>query len=275
MPTDEINMAFAALKGLKLKKASAGEAASTAKDTEKRGRAKALKPGKTFGRKPGQGKAPAGRAVKSGRTPDEAQAVSGGDLALDETLFTQAMTGVNRLDALAVGRQVHTGANAAPPQAKDPDAEARSVLADLVSGKVEFDLEYSDEYVQGIVKGADHKIFRQLKAGRFSPEAHLDLHGLNADQAQQLLLTFAREQYFQGKRCVLVIPGRGINSPGGNPVLKEELKIWLTRDPLKRVVLAFCTAQPRHGGTGALYVLMRQKKKTEGKIRWDNWWGNA
>jgi len=278
MPTDEINTPFATLKGLKLKKAAAEKPASAAKDAPKRGLPNASKPAKIFGRKPGQKKAPVagGQAVKSGRTPDAAaQAVSDGDEAQDETFFTQAMTGVNRLGVAAAGRQVHTGANAAPPKAKDPDVEVRSALADLVSGKVEFDLEYSDEYVQGIVKGADHKIFRQLKAGRFSPEAHLDLHGLNADQAQQLLLTFVREQYFQGKRCVLLIPGRGINSPGGKPVLKEELKAWLTKDPLKRVVLAFCTAQPRHGGAGALYVLLRQKKKTEGKIRWDNWWGEA
>ena len=65
---------------------------------------------------------------------------------------------------------------------------------------------------------------------------------------------------------------RGANSPGGVPVLKEELKSWLTRDPLKRVVLAFTTAQPRHGGAGALYVLLRKFKKTKGKVRFEKDW---
>jgi len=264
MSSDEINNPFARLKGLKLKK-SAPEETGRAQSP-----AKPARSAKTFGRKPG--KAEAKRPMRSfaaGRAGEEdaAESVDDGDL------FTQAMTGVNPLDAATTGRQVQTGVSAAPPKAVDPDEEARSALADLVSGKVEFELEYSDEYVQGIVKGADHTIFRQLKAGRFSPEAHLDLHGLNSEQAHQMLLVFIREQYFQGKRCVLLIPGRGINSPGGVPVLKEELKSWLTRDPLKRVVLAFCTALPRHGGVGALYMLMRQKRKTEGKVRWENWWG--
>lgn len=191
----------------------------------------------------------------------------------DAELFSRAMSGVKTLDAQASGRQVAAKAKPAPPPQSDPEAEARGRLLDLVSGKVEFALEYTDEYVQGYVQGLDSKIFRQLKAGQLSPEAHLDLHGLNAEQALSSVLVFLREQYYQGRRCVLLVPGRGINSPGGQAVLKEELKTWLTRDPLKRVVLAFCTAQPRHGGAGAIYVLLRLRKKTEGKIRWDNFWG--
>lgn len=193
----------------------------------------------------------------------------------DEGLFTHAMGGVKKLDGTLSGRQVVAkGAPPAPPAPIDPDGEGRGRLMDIVAGKVEFDLEYTDEYVQGFVVGIDQKIFRQLKAGSYSPEAHLDMHGLNAEQAQFSVLTFMREQYYLGKRCVLLVPGRGINSPGGLPILKEEVKSWLTRDPLKRVVLAFCTAQPRHGGAGALYVLLRQRKKTEGKVKWDNLWGD-
>ena len=74
-----------------------------------------------------------------------------------------------------------------------------------------------------------------------------------------------REQYVHNKRCVLLIPGRGKNSPLGVGVLKKEVQHWLTREPLKRVVLAFCTALPKHGGTGALYVLLRKYKKPEEK----------
>ncbi|GAB6038915.1 hypothetical protein JCM15519_34740 [Fundidesulfovibrio butyratiphilus] len=193
----------------------------------------------------------------------------------DADLFGRAMAGVARLDGVASGRQVAGEAKRVPsPSPVDPEAEAKSRLYDLVSGKVEFELEFTEEYVQGFVRGLDSKIFRQLKAGQLSPEAHLDLHGLNAEQAQMAVLQFFREQYYLGKRCVLLVPGRGLNSPGGQAVLKEELKTWLTRDPLKRVVLAFCTAQPRHGGAGALYALLRQRKKTEGKIRWESLWGD-
>jgi DNA-nicking Smr family endonuclease len=52
-------------------------------------------------------------------------------------------------------------------------------------------------------------------------------------------------------------------------ILRQGVQSWLTRDPVKRIVLAFCTAQPRHGGAGALYVLLRKHKKGQGKIFWD------
>jgi DNA-nicking Smr family endonuclease len=71
-----------------------------------------------------------------------------------------------------------------------------------------------------------------------------------------------------------VVTGRGKNSPGGQSILRTETETWLTKEPLRRVVLAFCTAQPKHGGAGAIYILLRKQKKTEGKVRWDtmmNW----
>ena len=128
--------------------------------------------------------------------------------------------------------------------------------------------------MHGYVRGLDSKIFQQLKAGRLSAEGHLDLHGQNADQALDSLLFFMRESYLAGRRMVLVIPGRGKNSPRGLGILRQELQTWLTREPLRRIVLAFCTAQPKDGGTGAIYVLLRKMKKQQGKVAWDkqmNW----
>ncbi len=208
--------------------------------------------------------------VKAPQRPDPEPA--GGD-ETDEHLFTRAMAGVRAIDSMVRGREVTAKAAPEPrPPRADADLDGRNALLDLVAGKVEFELSFGDEYMQGFVKDIDQKVFRQLRAGQFSPEAHLDLHGQNAEQAQLALLHFVRENYLAGKRCLLVIPGRGANSPGGLPVLKEEIKTWLTRDPLKRVVLAFVTALPRHGGAGALYVLLRKFKKTKGKVRWENFW---
>ena len=194
--------------------------------------------------------------------------------SVDESDFFRAMSGVAPLDKEKVkGREVRpTAPPPPPPSPADEEAKALDALRDLVEGRVEFTLEYSDEYVQGFVTDLDPKIYRQLRAGQFSPEAHLDLHGFNTDQAMLALLQFTREHYLAGKRCLLVIPGRGANSPGGLPILKEELKTWLTRDPLKRVVLAFTTALPRHGGAGAIYVLLRKFKKTKGKVRFEKDW---
>ena len=76
------------------------------------------------------------------------------------------MSGVDRMGKAQAGRQVADVAKPAPSVAKvDPDEQARTMLRDLVSGKVEFELEFTDEFVQGFVIGIDQKIFRQLKAG--------------------------------------------------------------------------------------------------------------
>jgi DNA-nicking Smr family endonuclease len=191
----------------------------------------------------------------------------------DASLFFQAMQGV--APVAGGGRDIQPPPP--PPAVSEPadegDADAR-LMRQAMQGVIEFELELSDEYMHGYVRGLDSKIFQQLKAGRLSAEGHLDLHGQNADQAFDALLFFMRESYLAGRRVVLVIPGRGKNSPGGQSILRAEIQSWLTREPLKRIVLAYCTAQPRDGGTGALYVLLRKVRKSVGKVAWDkqmNW----
>ncbi|WP_028574477.1 Smr/MutS family protein [Desulfonatronovibrio hydrogenovorans] len=184
----------------------------------------------------------------------------------EDGIFFQAMQGVKPLNRR--GRDVALSPveqNIAQPE-QDNSLE---ILNMLVSGEISFDVEYSDEYVQGVAQGINSKTLRKFKAGKLSIEAHLDLHGLNALQARLQLLNFMRDQYINSRKCLLLITGRGKNSPLGTPVLKNEVQSWLTREPLKRIVLAFCSAQPRHGGTGALYVLLRNFKKSGGKIFWE------
>ncbi|MBU1231083.1 MAG: Smr/MutS family protein [Proteobacteria bacterium] len=190
----------------------------------------------------------------------------------EELHFFQAMQGV--APVRGSGRQIQPPP---PPPAAgetdDDDADAR-LMRQAAQGGIEFDLELTEEYMHGFVQGLDSKIFQQLKAGRLSVEGHLDLHGQNADQAHDALLFFMRESYLAGRRVVLAIPGRGKNSPGGQGILRSEMQSWLTREPLRRIVLAFCTAQPRDGGAGALYVLLRKIRKSVGKVAWDkqmNW----
>ncbi|THB63172.1 MAG: DNA mismatch repair protein MutS [Desulfovibrio sp.] len=186
-----------------------------------------------------------------------------------EDLFAAAMHGVAPLKD--GGRDVSPPAqvgNGPAPQA-DNDQETMDQLRELVNGNLEFTLEHTNEFILGQVKGVSPKMVTRLKTGAFSPEGHLDLHGMNALQAFAAMADFIREEYNQGKRCLLLIPGRGKNSPEGYGVLREKVQQWLTHDPFKRVVLAFCTAQPRHGGAGALYVLLRKYKKSQGKIFWD------
>ncbi|KAB1441098.1 Smr/MutS family protein [Pseudodesulfovibrio senegalensis] len=191
----------------------------------------------------------------------------------DEETFFNAMQGVQQLEGQRKGREIPTKTT---PRKKVPMAEKDESedLRQFMAGNIDFELEYTDEYMHGYVTGLDSKVFYQLKAGSLSHQAHVDLHGLNSEQARDNLLFFIRECYLQNKRCLLVITGRGKNSPGGRGILRQELQTWLTKDPLRRIVLAFCTAQAKDGGAGAVYVLLRKQKKQKGKVKWDtmmNW----
>ena len=88
--------------------------------------------------------------------------------------------------------------------------------------------------------------------------AHLDLHGKTRTEARALVEQFIGTARTDGKRCVLIVHGRGLHSKDHIPVLKEALALWLTRGRISRSVLAFCTARPCDGGLGAVYVLLRK-----------------
>ena len=119
-----------------------------------------------------------------------------------------------------------------------------------------------------IFGGGNTSVFGSSGAGGLSPEAHLDLHGLNAQQAFETLRGFMRGSWYKGLRTILVVPGRGKNSPDGVGVLRGKLQSWLTQDPFRRVVLAFCTAQTHDGGPGSVYVRVRKYKK-KGRVSWE------
>jgi DNA-nicking Smr family endonuclease len=103
--------------------------------------------------------------------------------------------------------------------------------------------------------GIDRANAERLKRGKRKIEARLDLHGMTQDEAHRTLLEFVRAARAAGKRCVLVITGRG-NFGGG--VLKAAVPRWLAETEFRPHILAIATAQPRDGGAGALYVMLRR-----------------
>lgn len=187
------------------------------------------------------------------------------DIPVEEDVFGKAMRGVAPL--VSKGRAI-APATAAPLGGVPPEDPAKA-LRDVLEGRVEFALYHSDEYMEGHVVGVDPAILGRMRAGQLSPEAHLDLHGQNARQAFDALTSFIKNAYQRSLRTVVVVTGRGKNSPGGVGVLRSMLQEWLTKDPFKRVTLAFCTAQASDGGPGAVYVLLRKYKKSRGKIIWE------
>lgn len=102
--------------------------------------------------------------------------------------------------------------------------------------------------------GLQKKNIKRLRRGQIPIEAEADLHGMRIREAQILLADFLRECRNEGARCVRVVHGKGLGSRGGHAVLKWEVDRWLRQH---EGVMAFCTAQPRDGGTGAVYVLLR------------------
>lgn len=156
------------------------------------------------------------------------------------------------------------------PQAQPPrhPGNMDRCFEELLERNLEFSVLYSKEYMEGKVCGLDELIMGRLRAGAMSPEAHLDMHGLNAAQAYESLSYFLRDAWFKGLRVVLLVPGRGLNSPNGIGVLRQNLQSWLTQEPFKRIVLAFCTAQSYDGGPGSIYVLLRKYRK-KGRIYWE------
>ena len=143
---------------------------------------------------------------------------------------------------------------------RDDEMEAMAHLSDLVSGAAEIDITFTDEYIQGSVPGFSPKLMQRLKRGRFPIQDYVDLHGLTKEEAEIKVRDFLIRSQGQGLRCVLVVHGRGLNSENHIPVLKERLPLWLSRGPVRKIVLAFATARPYDGGTGAIYILLRTRR---------------
>jgi DNA-nicking Smr family endonuclease len=105
--------------------------------------------------------------------------------------------------------------------------------------------------------GLQNRAIQQLKQGQIRIEKRLDLHGHTVEEALDLLHATLENCQQANKRLVLVIHGKGHYSSGKTPVLKNVLNQWLRQSPL---VLAFHSAQPKHGGRGAMYVLLKTKR---------------
>ncbi|MBK8014131.1 MAG: Smr/MutS family protein [Deltaproteobacteria bacterium] len=142
----------------------------------------------------------------------------------------------------------------------DEDTEVYEELLDLVEGRTHFDIDASDEFLEGAIEGLDRRIVSKLRRGAYTIKAHLDLHGLTRDEAREAVERFLAECQGAHQRAVLIVHGRGLNSPDNIPVLKGLLQSWLERGRIAKRVLAFATARPHDGGAGAVYVLLRRMR---------------
>ncbi len=106
--------------------------------------------------------------------------------------------------------------------------------------------------------GLQNKVLKKLRRGYFGLDAEIDLHGLSSDEAKRQLLNFLYRCIEEGCRCVHIVHGKGHRSPDNHPILKNNLNLWLRQH---KDVLAFCSAAPKNGGTGAVLVLLQLSEK--------------
>ncbi len=114
--------------------------------------------------------------------------------------------------------------------------------------------------VAGVASGIDKRTATRLRRGQLAIDARLDLHGMIQQEAFRALSLFLEESQESGARCVLVITGKGLKPDGSTGVLRDALPGWLNRVELRPLVLALSHAQPRDGGQGAFYVLLRRNR---------------
>jgi len=139
------------------------------------------------------------------------------------------------------------------PRARFADQERRAVMEESLRLDLQDGEAFSGEDLWYAKPGVQLALMRKLRRGQFSARAELDLHGLRSEDARVVVAEFLYEAGQRGFRCVRIIHGKGLGSGPKGPVIKQKLGGWLRQ---RKNVLAFCSARPVDGGTGALYVLL-------------------
>ena len=177
----------------------------------------------------------------------------------DLNLFRELMKGVQPVKQ----NLADTGK---PRQVKDINHFARRQAATRESNALT-DLGISDGQVRPVNPGEElsfylpdlpQRTFQELKKGQLSWQEGLDLHGYTIEKSRAALTEFIRDGHKAANRCLLVVHGKSYNREGEVPSIKSHVNVWLRQMP---EVLAFCSALPKDGGSGALYVLLRTPKR--------------
>ena len=173
-----------------------------------------------------------------------------------KNLFANAAGKVSKLADKHVSQ--HAAMLKKTPPAPVPRQQQRDDQAVMVESlSDEFDvttLLEVDDQMSFLRPGIGSDVLKKLRRGNWAIQGQLDLHGLRQDEARERLGEFLRACGKQGLRCLRVVHGKGLGSPGKAPVLKSRVQRWLVQ---KNEVLAFVQAKPADGGAGALVVLLQ------------------
>lgn len=175
----------------------------------------------------------------------------------ERQLFDEEMAGVNPLqieERVALNKRV---TNEYSYAARRAAALASAVKHNYLSASA---VDLLDPYsvLEYRRDGLQNGVFRKLKQGKYALEARLDLHRMTVDQARREVFEFIHDAEEADLRTVMIVHGRGFSSSGKAAVLKSYVNVWL---PEFASVLGFCSAQPRDGGVGAVYVMLKKSEK--------------
>lgn len=172
--------------------------------------------------------------------------------AADGDLFRRAAGAVRAIKTAPVVELRTSKPEPLPLQReRDEQAALAEALSDAFDASTLLD---TDEHLSYRRPGVGPDVTRKLRRGEWAIQSQVDLHGLRTDEAREQLAQFIREAHRHGLRCVRVVHGKGLGSPGKTPVLKGRVQGWLAQ---KKEVLAFVQARPAEGGAGALVVLLQ------------------
>jgi DNA-nicking Smr family endonuclease len=169
----------------------------------------------------------------------------------ERNLFTRA---VGKVAPIANQERVWSPPQRPTPRPLQQDLDDEAVMHESMSD--EFDISTlldADDQLSFRRPGIGTDVTRKLRKGEWSIQGQIDLHGLRSDEARNAMGQFIRDAKRMGWRCVRVVHGKGLGSPGKEPVLKSKVQRWLVQ---KKEVLAFVQAKPSDGGGGALLVLL-------------------
>ena len=169
----------------------------------------------------------------------------------EKNLFTRA---IGKVAPLPAHNKAHLPHPPRQPVATQRQKDEAQVIQDSLSD--EFDVSTlldTDEALSFRRPSVGPEVTRKLRKGDWAIQREIDLHGLRSDEARLALTTFIRDAQKHGIRCVRVVHGKGLGSPGKTPVLKSKVHSWLVQ---KNQVMAFVQAKPAEGGAGALVVLL-------------------
>jgi DNA-nicking Smr family endonuclease len=168
----------------------------------------------------------------------------------DVHLFRDAVKGATPLPP---SNRVEPFRNPPPPRPHKREEDEQAVLQELARLTLDGDdLEFEDDGMF-LRPGLPRDILRKLRRTHWVIQEDLDLHGLTGDEAVAETAVFLAGCKRLGIRCVRIVHGKGLRSPGKEPVLKRRIRRLLTR---RDEVLAFVEPRAIHGGGGAVIVLL-------------------